>query len=206
MKKIFFFDLDNTIYFTEPNKESLMSGLYSRLDQEKLNLSPQEYDQAKQDMMRIPFPKVAEQNNFPKAVIKRLTSYLSEREINEPLIPSDDYRYIKALVGRKFIVTAGFPKQQLAKVKMLGIEKDFEEVRVVDITSSNKKEVFAAMITDHKLDKSEILVIGDDADSEIKAGLELGLETFLLDPDHRFPDARSTFKGRDLKTLPMVAG
>jgi len=50
------------------------------------------------------------------------------------------------------------------------------------------------------------LVIGDDAESEIKFGLELGLSTFLLDPENIHPNAKTTFRGTNLKTLPEAAG
>lgn len=87
---------------------------------------------------------------------------------------------------------------------MLGIADDFEEVFVVDAGSSNKKEAFLHLIEKYNLNKEEILVIGDDADSEIKFGLELGIETFLLDPENLYPNAKSTYKAKDLSTLPEI--
>ena len=126
--------------------------------------------------------------------------------MTKPLNPSADYHLIKALKGQKFIVTAGFYKQQTSKVKMLGIADDFEEVCVVDVTVSNKKEAFQKLIDQYQLNKAEILIIGDDAESEIKYGLELGIDTFLLDPENLYPNAKTTFKGTDLSHLHQAAG
>jgi len=88
----------------------------------------------------------------------------------------------------------------------LGISDDFEEVHVVDVSVSNKKQAFINLIEKHNLNKNEILIIGDDAESEIKFGLELGIETFLLDPDNLHPNAKSTFRGKDLSELHQAAG
>lgn len=206
MKQVFFIDLDNTIYFTKPNKAVLMTGLYNLLDEQKLNISVEDYHSAKDEMLRIPFLKVAEKYNFPKEVIDKTVEFLANREVLKPLIPSEDYHYIKSLKGRKFIVTAGFPKQQKSKIKMLGIADDFEEVYVVDVSVSNKKQAFIDLVAKHRLNKDEILIIGDDAASEIKFGLELGIETFLLDPDNLHPNAKSTFTGKNLSELHHAAG
>lgn len=206
MKRIFFIDLDNTIYFTRQNEEQLMGELYRFLESVDLGISKEDFRLAKQEMLRTPFLKVAEKYRFKKETMPEVISYLQNRFVTQPLKPSDDYHYIKSLIGRKFIVTAGFPKQQQSKVKMLGIADDFEEVHVVDVSTSNKKKTFEMLIDQHQLNKNDILIIGDDAESEIKFGLELGITTFLLDPENLHPNAESTFRGSDLSSLHAAAG
>lgn len=208
MKDVFFIDLDNTIYFTKPNEDHLMGGLYKLLAEQDLGISEKDYQLAKADMLRIPFLRVAEKFGFKSIAVANALKFLVTGEVTKPLKPSDDYHYIEALKGRKFIVTAGFLKKQTSKVKMLGISDHFEEIYVVDTMTStqNKKDAFNALIEKYRLNSANILVIGDDADSEIKYGLELGLETFLLDPEDLHPNAETTFRGRDLKNLPAAAG
>jgi len=208
MKSIFFIDLDNTIYFTKPNEQQLMSGLYNVLDNQDLGISEEQYQLAKKEMLRTPFQKVAGKFGFKQVAIDNAIKYLVNGEVTSPLTPGEDYHYIKSLRGRKFIVTAGFYKKQTTKVKMLGIADDFEEVYIVDVTTSsqNKKDAFEALINKHSLNTDDILVIGDDADSEIKFGLELGLTTFLLDPENLHPQAETTFRGTNLAKLHEVAG
>lgn len=206
MKSIFFIDLDNTIYFTKPNEEQLMGELYRFLESQDLGISKEDFILAKQEMLRTPFQKVAKKYGFREEAMPDVLAYLQNREVTQPLKPSNDYPYIKNLKGRKFIVTAGFTKQQNSKVKMLGIADDFESVYVVDVSKSNKKEAFERLIDQYLLNKDDILIIGDDAESEIKFGLELGIDTFLLDPENLHPDAPSTFRGVDLSKLPIAAG
>lgn len=206
MKHIFFIDLDNTIYFTKPNEEQLMGELYNFLESLDLGISKEDFQLAKQDMLRTPFQKVAKKYGFSEELIPDILAYLQNRQVTKPLKPSDDYHYIKSLKGRKFIVTAGFLKQQTSKVKMLGIADDFEAVHVVDVSTTNKKEAFKLLIDKYGLNKDNILIIGDDAESEIKFGLELGITTFLLDPENLHPNAESTFRGTDLSKLHAAAG
>jgi len=206
MKHIFFIDLDNTIYFTKPNEEQLMGELYNFLESLDLGISKENFQLAKQDMLRTPFQKVAKKYGFSEELMPDILAYLQNRQVTKPLKPSDDYHYIKSLNGRKFIVTAGFLKQQTSKVKMLGIADDFEAVHVVDVSTTNKKEAFKILIDQYNLKTDDILIIGDDAESEIKFGLELGITTFLLDPENLHPNAESTFRGTDLSGLHAAAG
>jgi putative hydrolase of the HAD superfamily len=206
MKHIFFIDLDNTIYFTKPNEEQLMGELYTFLENLDLGISNEDFQLAKQEMLRTPFQKVAKKYGFKEETMPDVLSYLRNREVTKPLKTSDDYHYIKSLTGRKFIVTAGFPKQQTSKVKMLGIADDFEEVHVVDVTTTNKKEAFKLLIDKYSLKTNDILIIGDDAEAEIKFGLELGIATFLLDPENLHANAESTFRGTGLSNLHAAAG
>lgn len=206
MKHIFFIDLDNTIYFTKPNEEQLMGELYNFLESLDLGISKENFQLAKQDMLRTPFQKVAKKYDFSEELMPDILAYLQNRQVTKPLKPSDDYHYIKSLKGRKFIVTAGFLKQQTSKVKMLGIADDFEAVHVVDVSTTNKKEAFKLLIDQYNLKTDDILIIGDDAESEIKFGLELGITNFLLDPENLHPNAKSTFRGTDLSGLHAAAG
>jgi len=45
---------------------------------------------------------------------------------------------------------------------------------------------------------NEVLVIGDDPESEIKAAKELGIDTFLFDPLNKYPDAEVSFRSARL--------
>ncbi|MBB6237070.1 putative hydrolase of the HAD superfamily [Pedobacter sp. AK013] len=206
MKHIFFIDLDNTIYFAKANEEQLMGELYRFLEKLDLGISKEDFQLAKQEMLRTPFLKMAKKYGFKQEVMPEIISYLENREVTKPLKPSNDYHHIKSLTGRKFIVTAGFRKQQISKIKMLGITDDFEEVHVVDVSITNKKKIFEMLIDRHHFNKEDILIIGDDAESEIKFGLELGISTFLLDPENLHPNAETTFRGNDLSNLHTAAG
>ncbi|XHR97354.1 HAD hydrolase-like protein [Mucilaginibacter sp. UC70_90] len=50
----------------------------------------------------------------------------------------------------------------------------------------------------------DVLVIGDDPESEIKAASELGIDTFLYDPENEHPNARVTYRSQNLKDATAV--
>ena len=118
-----------------------------------------------------------------------------------PMQPFEDYRHIKTVDLPKFLVTTGFTKLQWSKVKMLGIEDDFVEIHIVDPETSKqtKRDVFADIMKMHNYKPEDILVIGDDPESEIKAAIELGIDTFLFDPENKHADAVVTHRAVDLK-------
>lgn len=207
MKKAYFIDLDNTVYFTKPNVEILLGPLYSLLAKEELGISAEEFEKAKIEMMRTPFQKVARLYGFSEVAIANAVAYLEQDEVRVPLSVHDEYHYLKALSGLKFIVTAGFEKKQRSKVIMLGIADDFDEVFVVDATKTqgSKKDAFVEVMQKYSLKPEDVLVIGDDAESEIKFGLELGIDTFLYDPNNNFPDAKTTYRAATLKDIGLIA-
>lgn len=207
MKKAYFIDLDNTIYFTKPNVEVLLGPLYHLLENEDLGISEIDFEKAKEEMLRTPFQKVAAKYHFNEHVIVKATNFLKESTLTEPMDVHNEYHYIKALMGLKVIVTAGFTKIQTTKVQMLGIEQDFDELFVVDntLTDGNKKDAFLALMKKYELEPQDVLVIGDDAESEIRYGLELGMTTFLFDPDGNFPNAKTSYYGTTFKALSLIS-
>lgn len=204
MKKAYFIDLDNTIYFTRPHVDILLGPLYSLLEKEDLGIGKADFEKAKEDMLSTPFQKVAQQYNFKSDAVSKAMTYLKEKVITTPLAVHKEYQYIKALKGIKIIVTAGFEKNQLSKIKMLGIADDFEDVYVVDVDKESKRDAFLKLLTKHNLKPEEVLVIGDDANSEIKYGLELGIDTFLFDPDGRFSEPKTTYHAKTFKDLASI--
>ncbi|HEY5327808.1 MAG TPA: HAD hydrolase-like protein, partial [Mucilaginibacter sp.] len=97
----------------------------------------------------------------------------------------------------------GFPNLQRSKIKMLNIENDFVEIHIVDPDTSQqtKKSVFADIMTRHFYRADDVLVVGDDPESEINAAMELGIDTFLFDPENKHPGATATFKAVNLKDV-----
>jgi len=52
----------------------------------------------------------------------------------------------------------------------------------------------------------DLLVIGDDPESEIKAAKALGIDTFLYDPTNRYPDVQVTYRSNNLQDVLKVIG
>ena len=92
-------------------------------------------------------------------------------------------RFLAGRGVRNFIVSFGEPKIQHAKVKALGLDREpsVEKIYFADRNNTLTKEAaFRKIQKRTKLTPGEILVVGDRAAREIRAGKELGMHTVRL--------------------------
>lgn len=206
MKKAIILDLDNTIYPVSSIADHLFNELFSFLDQHIAGESIEHINKAKEDLKRIPYQKVADKYQFSELVKNKGLELLNNIEYNRPMQPFDDYKQIREVKITKFLVTTGFTKLQWSKVKMLNIETDFEAIHIVDpeLSPLTKKDIFALILEKYDYKPEDVLVIGDDPESEIKAASELGIDTFLYDPENEHPNARVTYRSQNLKDATAV--
>lgn len=187
-KKAIIYDLDNTIYPVSSIGESLFAPfllLINEYPEHQGNI-----DEIKQDMFRKPFQLVAAEHQFGRELTQRGLNLLHEITYTGPISYFNDYPEIKKIVARRFLVTTGFYNLQYSKIRGLGIEHDFAEIHVVDpLTSTQtKKDVFADIMQRHNYAATDVLVVGDDPESEIKAALVLGIDAILYDKQNRYPN------------------
>jgi putative hydrolase of the HAD superfamily len=90
----------------------------------------------------------------------------------------------------------------------MGIEGDFNEIIIVDPETSDhtKKDVFAEIMRKNGYKPGEILVVGDDLHSEIKAAKELNIDAVLYDKYDQFPVDESTVKISNFWELARLVG
>jgi putative hydrolase of the HAD superfamily len=128
---------------------------------------------------------------------------LQQLVFTAPIQPFDDYALVKELPLDKYLVTTGFPNMQQSKVDRMGLQKDFKEIHIVDPSTSNKtkKDVFADIVQRHGYVNKDVLVIGDDLHSEIKAAQELGIEVVWYDKFERYENTTAIPKIADYQQL-----
>lgn len=184
-KKAIIFDLDNTIYPVSAIAAELFATLF-RLLEESGELT-QTLEEVKRDLMRRPFQVVAADFGFSESLTRKGTDLLAKLRYEGPIAPFNDYAETRALPVEKFLVTTGFLALQQSKIEGMGIEKDFCEVHIVDVAKATKKQVFAGILERHGFQRSDVLVVGDDPESELKAALELRIEAVLYDKTNQHP-------------------
>lgn len=177
--KAIIYDLDNTIYPVSAIGEKLFAPLFNLIIES--NEHNDNIEAIKQAIMRTPFRLVAERFKFSTELTNKGIEVQNEMEYNEPIAPFEDYPEIYDINTERFLVTTGFRKMQLSKIKHLGIENDFREKHVVDPTVTTKKEVIADIVNRYNYKTDEVLVVGDDPESEIAAAKALGITTVLYD-------------------------
>ncbi len=186
-KKAIIYDLDNTIYPASSIGPVLFAPVLTLIQNSGEHHTDMEG--IKKDILRKPFQHLAAKYNFSEALTNKGINLLQHYCYEGVIAPFPDYKENKNLPGEKYLVTTGFVTLQRSKIKQLGIEQDFKEIHIVDPQTSakTKKDVFADIIQRNNHDVSEVLVIGDDPESEIKAAIELGIDVVLYDPFHFHP-------------------
>lgn len=200
-KKAIIYDLDNTLYAVPSIAKELFASLYSLL--EAHGLAGGRLDSIKADLKHKPFQLVAEKYGFSPALKQEGIDLLNLLTYNGTIKPFPDYPSIKTLPGERFLVTTGFNNLQWSKIRGMGIEKDFSEIHIIDPSASTqtKKDVFVDIMDRYSYHSAEVLVVGDDPDSELRAAHELGIDTVLYDSLNLFPQATATHRISNLKEL-----
>jgi putative hydrolase of the HAD superfamily len=206
MKRALILDLDNTIYPVSSISENLFAPLFETLDQHADIINANDTDRVnkiKDEMTRRPFQHIADEFGLEAGLKDKMVDILKNISYDLPMKPFEDYQHIQSIPLDKFLVTTGFSKLQWSKVKMLGIESDFKAIHIVDpeVNQQTKKDVFAQIMITHNYTPGNLLVIGDDPGSEIKAARALGIDTFLYDPENKYPDAQVTYRAVNLKEV-----
>jgi len=180
-KKAIIIDMDNTIYPVHSISAQVFKVLYDLIAQGGHSKKIEEITSA---LKRRPFQIVAEQYLFSDQLKKDCTALLREITIDEVLHPFEDYSEIRKISLPKYLVTTGFEKLQRSKIRQLGIEDDFAGIHIVDldVAGSSKKAVFRQIMSAGGFAAADLIVVGDDLNSEIKAGQELGIDAILYAP------------------------
>lgn len=180
-KKAIILDLDNTIYPVESIGEDLFKSLFNLI--ENSGDYTGDFAEIKKDLMRKPFQKVASEYSFSQQLTDKGTEILKNLAYDKEMFAFEDYAEVNKLPCKKFLVTAGFTKMQQSKVKQLGLEQDFEKIYIIDsnFTDKTKKDIFMEIAEQYGYKNTDILIIGDDYDSEITAATDLGMAAVLYD-------------------------
>jgi len=206
MKRALFLDLDNTIYPADSLADVLFTELFNLIDEELGQTDISSAEKAKRELTRRPFQQIADEFGFSEDLTEKGLRILRNAKVEVPVTPYKAYSQLREVPIDKYLVTKGFTKLQQSKVDMLNIAGDFKKVYIVDPDQSDltKNDIFQRIMKDKGYAKEEVLVIGDDLESEIKAAQELGVETFLFDPEGRYTNENVTYHARDYKDVAEI--
>ena len=200
-KKALILDLDNTIYPVSSIGDKLFAPLFDLIKSDE-HVSDQ-FEQIRKEVMRRPFQLVANEFNFSKELTDKGTELLKNITYNGTIEPFDDYKLIRDLKIDKYLVTTGFKKMQQSKVEAMQLQTDFREIHIIDPSTSDKvkKDLFTDIISRHHYNKADVLIVGDDLNSEIKAAKELGVDAVLYDKLNMYKEEKSVTRITDFAEL-----
>lgn len=179
MNELLIFDLDDTLFETKSIEKKSVQPIFDEF--EKLlhkQFDKELIEQILPELWKYPFDYVSDKyqfNNHQNAEFARL---INEHQYKLNIKPFEDFSELQKLQQEKILVTTGFEKLQNAKIHSLGIEKEFSEIYIDNILDSKriyKKGIFKNILLEKKIQPELVYIIGDNANSELKAGFELDL-------------------------------
>ena len=186
-KKALIFDLDNTIYLVSSIGGELFKSLFQIISES--GEFPENIEELKKEIMRRPFQFVANDFSFSDTLRSKCMDHLLNLTYEAHINTVEGYPVLREIPCRKFLVTTGFTKLQNSKIDQLKIRDDFEKIYIIDpsLTSLSKRDIFKKILVKYKFKIDEVLVVGDDLNSEIKAAKSLGIDSVLYDYNRNQP-------------------
>ena len=181
MPRLLILDLDDTLFATHSIGEEAVRPLL-QLIRRLLNplLGHTQTAHLIQQLWKRPFDVVMAQYKVAQSIQAQIIHQIQQLAFDFDIFVFEDYPHLQQLPMEKILVTTGFRPLQEAKIKALGIQKDFQAIYIDDPTDQprqHKKGLFEMILTNWSTAEERVWVIGDNPDSELKAGKTLGLKT-----------------------------
>lgn len=178
------FDLDNCVAAAdeagealfEPAFTAMRSANHGRLSEEALRA-------AFADCWRHALDFVAKKHDFSDEMLAAGWRAFRDIAVERPLRGYADLPQLAKLPLPRILVTSGFRRLQESKIAALGIRDLFEEIHLDAIDEEprrRKPEIFADILSRRGWPARQVLVVGDNADSELAAGNALGMPTVQI--------------------------
>ena len=175
------FDLDSCISAADEPGRQLFAPVFAAIQASNQGShSESSLASAFTDMWRLPFDFVADRHAFTRAMKDAGWRALLDVEVTTPMHGYGDIDVLRELKVRRFLVTSGFRHLQESKIRALNIASLFTEIVVDAIDGANargKLAIIQDLMRRHVLTAARMLVVGDNADSELAAGRKLGIRT-----------------------------
>jgi putative hydrolase of the HAD superfamily len=184
MIKALIFDLDSCLAAANEVGDALFEPAFQAIRAaNKVAVPDNQLQAAFADCWRFPFDSVAAKYGFSSGMRQAGFDAFRQTEVTQPMYGYGDLAVLTEIPAKLFLVTSGFRHLQESKVRALGIAHLFTEVHIDAIDEAHPKgklPAFAAILNKHQFSPAEVLVVGDNPDSEIAAGNRLEMTTVQI--------------------------
>jgi putative hydrolase of the HAD superfamily len=181
MIRAIIFDLDNCLSAADEVGRELLEPMFDAIRRaNKGKLSEQRLARAFEACWRHPLDWVAHRYGFTDEMLEAGWAVAARTEVEAPMHGYADLCTLSELPAKLFLVTSGFRRLQESKIRALRFAHLFEAVYVDAVDEADRKGkegLFKEILKTYYLSPEEVLVVGDNPDSEIEAGNRLGLRT-----------------------------
>jgi len=132
------------------------------------------------DMWRLPYDFVAGKYGFTPKMLSAGWHEFLQIEVVTPMFGYGDLSALNELPAALFLVTSGFRRLQESKIRALGIASLFTAIYVDAIDEPahrGKQRIFEDILQSHQLQPAQVLIVGDNPDSELAIGSRFGIST-----------------------------
>jgi FMN phosphatase YigB (HAD superfamily) len=184
MVKALIFDLDSCLAAANEVGDALFAPAFQAIRlANKGEVSEPQLRAAFADCWRFPFDFIADKYRFSPAMRSAGFAAFRQIEVHQRMNGYGDLDVLAELSAKLFLVTSGFRRLQESKIRDLGITHLFAEIHIDAIDEpepQGKLQAFTAILQKHQFSPEQVLVVGDNPDSEIAAGNRLGMTTIQI--------------------------
>lgn len=140
-------------------------------------------ERAFDDCWRLPLDVVASKYSFSAEMLAAGWTVARTIAVSAPMAGYSDIGVLEKLPTALFVVTSGFRRLQESKIDALGLRTMMTETHVDAIDEPDRKHkpgLFRDIVERHRFDPGAVLVVGDNPESEIAAGNQLGMVTVQI--------------------------
>jgi FMN phosphatase YigB (HAD superfamily) len=177
--KAIIFDLDNCLAPVGQMSRATIATLQDAIrESNRGTLSEEQLEAALADCWRHSLDWVAETHGFSEQMREAGWRAGAQLEVTGRMHGYPDLSVLRELNVQRFLVTSGFRRLQESKIRALAFGDTFEAVYVDAIDEPDrigKEGIFRKILEQYHLSPEEVLVVGDNPDSEIAAGNRVGI-------------------------------
>jgi FMN phosphatase YigB (HAD superfamily) len=184
MIRALIFDLDNCLASAKEVGEELCEPAFAAIRiANRGTVDEETLKEAFSECWRHPFDFVAAKYGFSNEMVSAGWNAFSQMEVETPMKGYPDLAVLRELTPDLYLVTSGFRRLQESKIKALAFESLFQGIFIdaVDEPDRKGKEgIFRSIMAAAGLLPEEVVVVGDNPDSEIEVGNRLGIRTVQI--------------------------
>ncbi|MGP8198940.1 MAG: HAD family hydrolase [Limisphaerales bacterium] len=184
MTKAIIFDLDSCLAAANEVGDELFSTAFAAIrTANRGTVAESALREALDECWRCAFDFVAARYQFSEAMRSAGWQAFRQTEVTKPMYGYGDLNALKDLPEQLFLVTSGIRRLQESKIKALRFDDLFAAIYIDAIDEPERKgkyRIFKELLAKYGLHPDEVLVVGDNPDSEIEAGNRLGMKTIQI--------------------------
>lgn len=200
--KAIIFDLDDTLYdctgtLVLKNKKSA-----AKIISKSINCSEAEAFKLQVEIENCLGPQadifreITKRYKLSDKFYNEISEPMDSMDIESTMLFPDTMDSIKELKRRRyklFLVTYGKRNVQKKKIKVLGLEKVFNEIKITE-NPAGKEKCFMEILIQYRLEPEQVLCVGDKIKDEIEVGRKLGMNTILMKHGRHYNFYKSKIK------------